>query len=77
LLFTFYAEVEFWLYIHDEGEEFFLHYDYWPSVPPIKHVKQPEVSIDIVVTKTLEIEDEGCKDENYSYFGNWFWQFNF
>ena len=72
LHFTFHAEVEFWLYIHDEGEEFFLHYDYWPSVPPIHHVRRPERSLDFVVTKRLEMASDGCKEENYFYFGNSF-----
>ena len=41
--------IEFWLYIHGEREEFFLHYDYWPSVPKIHHIRKPEVSTDFVI----------------------------
>ena len=63
------AEVEFWLYIHGEGEEFFLHYDFWPSVPRIHHVRKPEVSLDLVIKKTTEIMDENCISKEYSYFG--------
>ena len=63
--------MEFWLYIHGEGEEFFLHYDYWPSVPKIHHVRFPEVSTDFVIKKSTEISDENCYwAKEYSYFGN-------
>ena len=64
------GRVEFWLYIHGEGEEYFFHYDYWPYVPDIHHVRTPEVNLDIVVKKTTEISEEDCNDEeDYSYFG--------
>jgi len=66
-------EDEFWLYIHGDGEEFYLHYDYWPSVPSMHYVKRHEVFLDVVVTKKIEIRDDesGClEEENYSYFGN-------
>ena len=62
--------VEFWLYIHGKGEEYFLHYDLWPNVPHIHHVRGPEVNIDMVIRKTTEISEENCNnEEDYSYFG--------
>ena len=63
------GEVEFWLYIHGEGEEFFLHYDFWPSVPRIHHVRKPTVSLDLVIKKTTEIIANDCISKEYSYFG--------
>ena len=63
--------MEFWLYIHGEGEEFFLHYDLWPSVPKFHHVKRPEASADFVIKKSMEISDGNCYwAKEYSYFGN-------
>ena len=62
---------EFWIYFHDVGEEFFLHYDYWPSVPPFNHVKQQEMMLDVGVRKEMDISDDGCTtEEKYSYFGS-------
>ena len=71
-MFEFVQDVEFWIYFHGEGEEYFLHYDYWTSVPPFYHVKREEVMIDIVVTKEIEISDDGCiEKEKYSYLGSY------
>ena len=65
------GEIEFWLYIHGEGEEFYLHYDFWPSVPKIHHVRRPEASTDFVIKKSTEISDGNCYPaKEYSYFGN-------
>ena len=59
------------MYFHDEGEEFFLHYDLWPHVPSFYYVKREVVMVDIVVTKEIEISDDGCRaEEKYSYFGS-------
>ena len=63
-------EVEFTIYIHDKGEEYFLHYDYWPAIPISYHVKSEDESIDIEAQKEIKHTDEKCeKREDYSYFG--------
>ena len=67
-----FGEVDFWLYIHPVGEEYFLHYDFWANVPHIQHVRSAASSIDVVIKKTIETSamNEDCNDENeYSYFG--------
>ena len=58
------------LYLHDKGEEYYLHYDFWPIVPFVHEFKQKEAFVDIVVRKELEVQNENCLDENYNYFGN-------
>ena len=64
---------DFWIYFHDEGEEYFLHYDFWPNVPPFYHVRGKDMMIDFGVRKELEVSNDGCKSEvNYSYTGNSF-----
>ena len=67
MVLTFRADVEIRLYIHDAGEEFFLHYDFWPNAA---HIVRDEIT-DMAVTKKLEIAEEDCRKENYSYFGNY------
>ena len=64
------GETEFWLYIHDVGEEFFLHYDFWPIVPRIYQTRKHEVSLDMVIEKRTEIGDDNCVTKEYSHFGN-------
>jgi hypothetical protein len=59
------------MYVHDKGEEFYLHYDFWPKVPFIHHTQEEEYFADIVVRKELEIQQEGCKDGNYNYFSKY------
>ena len=60
---------EFWIYVHDKGEEYYLHYDFWPNVPFIHHSTEEEYFADIVVNKKLDVEHENCRDEDYNYFG--------
>ena len=64
---------EFWIYIHDLGEEYFLHHDYWPMIPIKYQVKNTDQSIDVMVQKEIKISDENCvADEIYSYFGMYY-----
>ena len=44
---------EFWLYLHAKGEEYFLHYDFWPYVPFAHHFKDTEYWVDINVRKKV------------------------
>ena len=60
---------EFWIYVHDRGEEYYLHYDFWPTVPFIHRSVTNEYFSDIVVRKELEIHQDNCSEENYDYFG--------
>ena len=63
---------EFWIYVHDKGEEYYLHYDFWPIVPFIHRSVTNEYFSDIVVRKELEIfdsDDDNCSEEVYDYFG--------
>ena len=62
---------EFWIYVHDRGEEYYLHYDFWPTVPFIHRSVIDEYFSDIVVRKELEIHQENCKEETYDYFGKY------
>ena len=66
---TVHKDAEFWLYVHDTGEEYYLHYDFWPKVPFIYKTKSQEINMDIVVRKQLERANENCKEQPYSYFG--------
>ena len=59
------------MYVHDKGEEFYLHYDFWPKVPFIHHSQEEEYFADMVVRKELEVRQEGCKDGAYNYFGEY------
>ena len=59
------------MHFHGEGEEFYLHYDYWPYVHPVHHVSRHEKMVDFLVGKeVLMNSNEACKNENYSYLGN-------
>ena len=62
---------DFWIYVHDRGEEFYLHYDFWPSVPFIHHSTKEEYFADIVVRKELEVQNDKCSDDSYNYFGKY------
>ena len=59
------------MYVHEEGEEFYLHYDFWPNVPFIHHSQEDEFFSDMVVRKELEVQQEGCKDGAYNYFSEY------
>ena len=63
------VEPHVWLYVHDKGEEYYLHYDYWPHVPYIHHSKPQEVSMDLIIEKNIEISNKACNDGSYNYFG--------
>ena len=64
------SKIEFWIYIHDLGEEYFLHHDFWPTTPRKYHVKDADVIIDVMVQKEIKNAYENCeKNEDYSYFG--------
>jgi hypothetical protein len=67
-----YTENEFWIYIHDEGEQFYLHYDYWPYVPPTHLVTREDSFVDTVIRKKLDVSSENCREGVYSYFGTLF-----
>ena len=62
--------IDCWIYVHDKGEQYFLHYDFWPTAQ-IKHlVKKEDEIMDILVQKEIKKSDENCKkDEGYFYFG--------
>ena len=60
---------KFWSYIHDEGEEFFLNYNYWPGVTRSHLVRRAEVGVELVIKKTTDISDKNCVSKEYSYFG--------
>ena len=67
------GNIEFWIYIHDIGEEYFLHHDAWPDIPIKYHVKKEDRAIDIVVEKEIRKTDKNCNlDEHYSYFGTYY-----
>ena len=68
---------EFFVYVHDRGEEYYLHYDFWPSVPYIHHVKHKEYFTDLVVEKELEVQNENCEQTLYDYFGGYFNRISF
>ena len=63
------SESEFLMYLHDKGEEYYLHYDFWPNVPYTHHAKKEEFFTDMVVKKELEVLTENCEPTNYGYFG--------
>ena len=63
------VESNFWLYVHDKGEQYYLHYDYWPHVPYIHHSKPEDVSMDIIIEKNIDISNKDCNDGSYNYFG--------
>lgn len=69
ILIVFDVDNEFWIYVHDRGEEYYLHYDFWPTVPFIHRSVTNEYFSDIVVRKELEIHQDNCSEENYDYFG--------
>ena len=72
MLITLNGTNQFWLYLHDKGEEYFLHYDYWPSVPFTHNSKDEELWVDIVVKKEVESKHERCNAGSYYYFGELF-----
>ena len=61
---------EFYIFIHDEGEEYYFHYDFWPTRPAKYHMKKTDEFLDIMVQKEIKISDKNCmKEDNYSYLG--------
>ena len=67
---VFREQSEFLIYLHDKGEEYYLHYDFWPSVPFIHRSTKKEYFSDVVVRKELETYHENCQKKSYDYFGN-------
>ena len=63
---------EFLLYIHGKGEEYFLHYEYWPMAPYIYHSKNQEYWEDIAIEKELYIKNQDCKGGSHVYFSKLF-----
>ena len=59
------------MYLHDKGEQFYLHYDLWPTVPFIHHSKPDEKFLDIVIEKQLQLHYENCNEETFRYFGKY------
>ena len=58
-------------YVHDTGEEYFLHYDYWPNVPFIYKSSGDIFWEEIVIRKQLQIRSgEACSKDQYNYFGS-------
>ena len=64
---------EFWIYVHDKGEEYYLHYDFWPNVIFTHYSTKKEYFSDIVVKKELEVKNDNCNEETYDYFGKYIW----
>ena len=63
---------EFYVYIHDKGEEFHLHYDFWPKVPFIYHFKVTDFYADLFVRKEDELRlHECCEEETISYYSKY------
>ena len=70
LIFVLSKDIEFKIYIHDLGEEYFLHYDRRPARPMKYDVKERDRIIDILVQKNVMETDDNCDhNEDYSYFG--------
>ena len=68
---------KFWLFLHEKGEEYFLHYDYWPYVPFNHHSQESEYFLDINVRKEVfqgVIREKDTGIENFQeisdYHGN-------
>ena len=63
---------EFYVYVHDKGEEFYLHYDFWPKVPFIYHFKETDVFGDLFVRKEDELHlNEYCEEGTINYYGKY------
>ena len=60
---------EITLFVHDKGEEYFLHYESWNIIPNSYHVKKDEYLVDLVLKKELQRKDQNCQNGVYSYFG--------
>ena len=65
-------DADFLVYVHDKGEEYFMHHEVWPTIPPIHRVRKDDFAVDYTFQKltnqkgTLE-----CKHEPYNYFGTY------
>ena len=57
---------QFKLYLHERGEEYFLHYDYWPYVPFTHHSKQEDIWVDVNLKK--EVFEEELYETNENIF---------
>ena len=62
-------DAEILLFVHDKGEEFFLHYETWNIIPSSYHVKTEEYVVDMVMTKELHKKNRNCRYGAYNYFG--------
>ena len=60
---------KFLIYVHDHGEEYFMHYDIWPGIPSVHQVQEEVHSIEIDVKKEVEVASNNCIDGAYSYYG--------
>ena len=47
-------ETELLIYIHDEREEYFLHYDHWPNAPVIHQIDPADDLTNIMVQKKID-----------------------
>ena len=57
--------------MHDTGEEYFLHYDYWPSIPFSYKSSSDTFWEEFGILKQVQIKSAGgaCTKKNYDYFG--------
>lgn len=78
---------QFKLYLHEKGEEYFLHYDYWPYVPFTHQSKQEDIWVDVNLEKEVfeelyetnesifvrnQVFETAC--EKFDYFGKMFFK---
>ena len=59
------------LLVHNTGEEFFLHYDYWSNIPFTYKSSGDTFWEEFGVQKQLQIKssEDVCMEQNYDYFG--------
>ena len=64
-------DADTYFYVHDKGEQYFLHYDWWPELPFIYHVPPNTYSgVEFIIKKEIEMKDEHCDEESTVKYHN-------
>ena len=62
------------IFLLEPGQEFFMHYEYWPRTIPtfIKHESSSIMLQDVSIKKEQQILNQDCRDEQKeSYLGKY------
>ena len=59
------------VYVHAKGEQYYLHYNWWPEMPFSYHVTPEDfIELELILKKEIELKEVGCDRTSHAkYFG--------